>query len=65
MLKVKSFLEYLNLFSTSKYEKNNNTKNFSINFKKDKIKKSIALFVVNTKNSKIRILQKALFEEWQ
>ena len=53
MLKVKSFLEYLNLFSTSKYDKNNNTKNFSINFKKDKIKKSIALFVVNTKNSKI------------
>ena len=53
MLKCKSLLDYIKLFSPKKYEKNNynNTKIFSIN-KKVKMKKSIVLFVVSIKNLK-------------
>ena len=54
MLKSKSFLEYTNLFSGSKYEKNNKIilHYFQKILKKLKLKKSIVLFVLNIKKLK-------------
>ena len=57
MLKSKNFLEYTNLFSGSKYEKNNKIilHYFQKILKKLKLKKSIVLFVLNIK--KLRTLK--------
>ena len=54
MLKSKSFLEYTNLFSGSKYEKNNKIilHYFQKILKKLKLKKSIVLFVLNIEKLK-------------
>ena len=54
MLKSKNFLEYTNLFSGSKYEKNNKIilHYFQKILKKLKLKKSIVLFVLNIEKLK-------------
>ena len=52
MLKGKSLLDYINLFSPNKYEKNDNTEIFPLT-KDLKWKKSIALFVLSIENLKI------------